>query len=104
MSVLIEFSIFPLDQGVSLSAPVSQVIAMLRDSGVAYQLTAMGTLVETDTLEDALGLIARAHTLLQAQGCERIYASIRIDSRNGPRGRLQGKPAAVAARIGPVMT
>lgn len=53
MSVLLEFSMFPTDKGESVSAYVSQVIKMIDQSGVSYRLTAMGTIIETDTLHDA---------------------------------------------------
>ncbi|MCG7963584.1 MAG: thiamine-binding protein, partial [Candidatus Thiodiazotropha taylori] len=73
MSVLLEFTIFPLDQGESVSREVSKVIEMIRESGVSYQLTAMGTLIETDTVSQALEIVERATQLLSAAGCNRIY-------------------------------
>ena len=102
MSVLLEFSIFPTDRGASVSAEVSQVIAMIRDSGVSYQLTPMGTVLETDDLASALELVERAARLLSEAGCERIYSSLKLDIRRGPTGRLQGKLDAVRNRIGEV--
>jgi uncharacterized protein YqgV (UPF0045/DUF77 family) len=35
-------------------------------------------------------------------GCERIYATVRIDSRKGSTGRLTSKVMAVRRRIGEV--
>ena len=102
MSVLVEFSMFPLDQSDSLSAHVSQLIELIRESGVDYRLTAMGTLIETEELDIALALIARCDRLLRDQGCRRIYAAIKIDSRKGPVGRLRGKIQSIEARIGHV--
>jgi len=49
MSVLLEFSMFPTDKGESVSTHVSKVIKMIHDSGVTYQLTPMGTIIETAT-------------------------------------------------------
>jgi uncharacterized protein (TIGR00106 family) len=102
MSVLLELSMFPLDQGVSLSAHVSRLIALIRDSGADHRLTAMGTIIETEKLETALALVERCNTLLQEQGCKRIYASIKLDIREGSTGRLQGKIQAVEEKIGEV--
>jgi uncharacterized protein (TIGR00106 family) len=102
MSVLLEFSMFPLDQGDSLSGHVSQLIELIRDSGTDYRLTAMGTLIETEQLDTALALVARCNERLQQQGCERIYATIKLDIRQGPSGRLQQKIQSIEQRIGSV--
>lgn len=102
MSVLLEFSMFPLDQGDSLSGHVSRLIELIRDSGADYRLTAMGTLIETEQLDTALALVARCNELLQQQGCKRIYASIKLDIREGQGGRLQQKIRSVERRIGAV--
>ena len=100
MSVLLEFSIFPTGRGESVSFEVSEVIRMIRDSGHDYQLTAMGTLIETDDLHDALALVEQAYAVLQAQGCQRVYSSIKLDIRPGKTGRIHRKIASVEARIG----
>lgn len=102
MSVLLEFSIFPTDQGESVSGPVSEVIRMIAAAGVDYQLTAMGTLIETDTVAGALAIVEQAADLLDAAGCRRIYASMKLDIRNGSSGRLAAKVAAIQTRIGEV--
>lgn len=93
---------FPTDGGESKSAQVSQVIAAIRDSGADYQLTAMGTLVETDTLEQALAVVQRAYAVLEAQGCRRVYSALKLDIRPGKEGRLHGKIESVREKIGEV--
>lgn len=102
MSVLLDLSLFPMDQGVSVSRFVAPVVAMIRDSGQACQLSPMGTLIETATLAEALALIERAQAVLDDLGCERVYAVAKFDIRKGPLGRLNGKVAAVRQRIGEV--
>lgn len=102
MSVLLEFSMFPLDKGESLSADVSQLIEAIRESGVDYRLTAMGTIIETDTLDAALSLVARCSDLLQQQGSQRIYSSLKLDIREGASGRLQKKIKSIEQHIGKV--
>lgn len=99
MSVLLEFSIFPMDQGESVSPYVAAVVQMIRDSGYPYRLTAMGTIVETENVADALALVERAHALLEAKGCRRVYANVKLDSRQGPMGRLEGKLKSVNAKL-----
>jgi uncharacterized protein (TIGR00106 family) len=99
MSVLVDLSIFPIGQDQHLSRYVAPVVQLIHDSGHAYQLTAMGTLLETETLSQALGLIERAQALLSDSGCERIYATVKLDIRIGPVGRLTQKTASVEARL-----
>ena len=102
MSTLLEFSMFPTDKGESVSAYVSPLIAMIRDSGISYQLTPMGTIVETNTLEQALSLVQQAYQMLDQAGCNRVYASLKLDIRDGREGRMQGKIDAVKRHIGEI--
>ena len=104
MSVLMEFSIFPTDRGESVSAYVSEVIAMIRESGLEYRLTPMGTIVETERLDHALKLIEQAENILTRQGCHRIYAAIKLDIRAGRDGGLKQKITSIEERIGEVKT
>ena len=102
MSVLLEFSMFPTDKGESVSEYVSQVIKLIRDSGMSYQLTPMGTIIETENLVQALGLVEVAYETLEQAGCNRIYSSLKLDIRQGKSGRLQGKLKSVQDKIGEV--
>ena len=104
MSVLLEFAMFPTDQGESVSAYVSRVIEMIRETGIPYQLTPMGTILETETLEQALAVVQQAGAVLGQAGCNRIYSSLKLDIRKGKSNRLQGKVASIQERIGEVAT
>jgi uncharacterized protein (TIGR00106 family) len=99
MSVLADLSIFPVGQGEHLSGYVASVVQLIADSGHPYQLTAMGTLFETDQLGEALSLIEQAHAILAAAGCERVYATVKLDIREGTLGRLRQKTASVEAHL-----
>lgn len=101
MSVLMQFAMFPTDKGVSASPYVSRVIAMIRESGVSYRLNAMGTIVETETLEEAQSIVARAYALLR-EDCTRVYCTVTFDIRDRETGRMQKKIAAIEEKIGPV--
>ncbi|MES9832229.1 MAG: MTH1187 family thiamine-binding protein [Candidatus Thiodiazotropha sp. LLP2] len=104
MSVLLEFSIFPLDQGESVSKEVSRVIDMIRDSGINYQLTAMGTLIETDDVGQALKIVEKATDLLSSAGCNRIYTAIKMDIRTGQNNRMESKKRSIQEHIGEIKT
>ncbi|MCB1759388.1 MAG: MTH1187 family thiamine-binding protein [Gammaproteobacteria bacterium] len=102
MSTLLEFSIFPTDRGESVSKQVSLVIAVIRDSGLPYRLTAMGTIVESSEPEQALELVARCYRTLERAGCRRVYASLKLDIRQQRDNGLQQKLDSVRERIGEV--
>jgi uncharacterized protein (TIGR00106 family) len=99
MSVLLEFSMFPTDKGESVSNEVSQVIKMISETGFSYKLTAMGTIVETDTMQEALSVVQKAHDIL-AENSERIYSSLKMDIRKNKSNRLKEKIESVENKIG----
>lgn len=102
MSVLLEFAMFPTSDecrnGSSVSHKVAKIIDMIDQSGLAYQLTPMGTIVECATVPEALGVVERAYA--QLDECERVYSTIKLDIRKGEMGRLSGKIASVENQIG----
>ena len=102
MSALLEFSMFPTDKGESVSVYVSRVLDLIKHSGVKYQLTSMGTIIETDSLGEALAVVEKSYAILEAQGCNRVYASLKIDIRGGKGDRMQQKISSIQEKIGKV--
>jgi len=99
MSALVEFSMFPTEATQSKSIFVARVLDIVDKSGLAYQLTPMGTIMEGETVEEVLAVINKAYEELQID-CERVYSSIKIDYRKGAIGRLGNKVASVEAKLG----
>jgi uncharacterized protein (TIGR00106 family) len=99
MSALVEFSMFPTEKTQSKSAFVARVLDIVDQSGLEYQLTPMGTIIEGETVEEVLAVINKAYEALQTD-CERVYSSIKIDYRKGPIGRLGKKVNAVEEKLG----
>nr|VFJ46445.1 MAG: uncharacterized protein, MTH1187 family [Candidatus Kentron sp. FM]VFJ53272.1 MAG: uncharacterized protein, MTH1187 family [Candidatus Kentron sp. FM]VFK07237.1 MAG: uncharacterized protein, MTH1187 family [Candidatus Kentron sp. FM] len=104
MSVLLEFSMFPTDKGESVSQYVSEIIKIIRNADVDYRLTPMGTLIETDDITQALGLVEQAYNTLEGLGCNRVYSVLKLDIRNGKTNRLSQKIKSVTDKIGHVNT
>ena len=98
MSVIIEFSIFPLDKGVSLSPYVARALKMIQESGLPYELNPMGTCVEGEWSE-VMNLVDHCFQELQKDS-DRVYLALKADYRQGPSGRLQGKVESVKAKLG----
>jgi len=101
MSVLMEFAMFPTDKGASVSEYVSKVIQMIRTEAKEYKLTAMGTIIETDTMSEALAIIQKASDIL-SENSDRVYSSIKFDIQKNKNNRLQSKIQSVENKIGTV--
>jgi uncharacterized protein (TIGR00106 family) len=101
MSTILEFAMFPTDKGAGVSQYVSQIIAHIRESGHAYQLTPMGTIVETASLRESLQLMQECYDILEP-AAERIYCSAKFDIRKGNIGRIEQKIQSIEEKIGKV--
>ena len=101
MSVLVNFAIFPTDKGDSVSEFVSQVIKMISESGFAYKLNSMGTVVETNTMDEALDIISKSYKVLEPFS-KRVYCTATFDIQKAKDNRLSGKIASIENRIGEV--
>lgn len=97
MSVIVEFSIFPLDKGESLSPYVARALKTIQESGLSYELNPMGTCVEGEWSE-VMALVGRCFQELE-KDCNRITLSLKADYRKGPGGRLKSKVASVKAKL-----
>ena len=101
MSALLDFAIFPTDKGDSVSQYVSKVIEMIRESGVDYQLTAMGTLIETETFSEGLDIVNKAYAILEPHS-DRVYCTMTADIQSKKNDRLSSKVNAIESKIGKV--
>ncbi|SMO68966.1 uncharacterized protein, MTH1187 family [Balnearium lithotrophicum] len=99
MSVLVEFAMFPTDKGESVSSYVSRIIKMIDESGIPYRLTPMGTVFETETMDEALSIIKKAYELLEPD-CNRVYSVVKFDIRKGRSNRLEQKIRSVERKLG----
>jgi uncharacterized protein (TIGR00106 family) len=102
MSVLLEFAMFPTSdncrEGSSVSTQVAKIIDAIDKSRVSYQLTPMGTVVETETMREALDIIELAYE--QVKDCERVYSSLKFDIRHNSTNRLLSKIKSVENNLG----
>ena len=101
-SVLLEFSMFPTDVGESKSEYVSEVVRYVRDSGYPYQLTPMATIVECESMGEALDLVKSCYEVLESKNCGKIYSVLKFDIREGKTNRLVQKIKSVEDKIGTV--
>ena len=96
--VMLEFAMAPHGQGESLSAHVARILDVIDKSGVPYQLTPMGTLLEGEW-DQVIGVVTACLRELE-RDCSRIGVNLKIDYRQGPGGRLKSKIDKVERQLG----
>ncbi len=96
--VLLEFSMSPFDKGESLSQYVARSLDIVDKSGLPYQLTPMGTIVEGEW-DEVMALVTSCYKAM-SRDCGRISTSIKIDYRAGKGGRLKSKIRSIETRLG----
>jgi uncharacterized protein (TIGR00106 family) len=96
--VLLEFSVSPLGAGESVSPIVARCLQIVEESGLPYQLHAMGTLVEGE-LEAVMDIMRRCVEAVAADH-NRVTCTAKLDLRRGHSGRLQAKVASVERQLG----
>jgi uncharacterized protein (TIGR00106 family) len=96
--VLLEFSVTPLGAGESVAPYVARCVEIIDQSGLDYQLHAMGTIIEGE-LAATLDVLKRCVDAL-AVDCERVSVTAKLDYRAGASGRLKSKVARVEKLIG----
>ena len=96
--VLLEFAMAPGGKGESLSEYVARILDVIDRSGVSYQLTPMGTILEGEW-DQVMGVVTACFRALESD-CTRISMNLKVDYRAGPLGRMKSKTAKVEERLG----
>ncbi len=91
--MLAELSIVPLGKDVHFSRVVAEFLKIVQKSGLDYELTAMGTIIEGDR-DKVFDVIKECHEKALGES-ERVLTSISIDDFKGKTGRLKGKVDSV---------
>ena len=97
MSLLINFSIFPLDKGESVSQYVARAVKIIKDSGLPYKLGAMGTSIEGEW-DEVMEVVTRCFEELK-QDCSRVYMGITGDYRKIGPDRIVSKVESVESKL-----
>ena len=96
--VLLEFAMYPVGKGESLSPYVARSLDIIDRSGLAYQLTPMGTILEGEW-DEVMAVVTACFEAMRAD-CPRVEVALKVDYREGEASRLDSKIAAVEAQLG----
>ncbi len=98
---IMEISIVPV--GTS-TASVSQYVAntvkvLKKQKGIRYELTSMGTIVESDSLEVLLNIAKKMHDSIFKSNIKRVVTTIKIDDRKDKKLTMSGKINSVQKKV-----
>lgn len=97
MSTIVQLSIFPVDKGDHLSPYVARALGVIRDSGLPYELGAMGTCIEGEWSE-VMAVVSNCFDALKAD-CNRIIVNIKADYKKTGSGRMSSKVDSVRDKM-----
>jgi uncharacterized protein (TIGR00106 family) len=97
MSVIVQFSIFPVDKGESLSEYVADSIRIIEQSGLPYTIGPMGTSIEGQW-DDIMAVITRCFNELSKKS-SRVYLTMNADWRKDKDNRLTAKVDSVRKKL-----
>lgn len=83
-----DFAILPVGtETTNCKDYVAVAVQSIKDSGLNYQLTGMGTQIEADNLEELYSAIAEAQEAIFELGIGRVYTVIKVDDRRDVENR-----------------
>ena len=98
---VVEISVAPLGTSTpSVSAYVAACVEVVAASGLKYQLTPMGTVVE-GPIDDILPVLREMHEVPFSKGAVRVSTLIKIDDRRDRHEHdMSGKVSSVTEKLG----
>lgn len=98
---IMEISVVPVGTGSpSISDYVARAVKLLEvRRGLRYELTAMGTIVEAERVEELLEVALELHKSVFERGAVRVLTSIKIDERRDKALTMGGKVRSVREKL-----
>ncbi len=97
MSVMLEFSMYPLGKEESLSKHVSESLKIIAKSNVNYRFGPMSAVLEGEW-EEVMKVVDQCYEKMK-QNCNRIFCHISIDYREDRLDGLISKIESVAKKL-----
>ena len=86
--MLAELTITPMCETEDIADWLAMVIDIIDESGVDYQVTAMGTLIESNDWDELMGVVHQCHNAILSN-CARVQTDLKIDEHKGRTGMLE---------------
>lgn len=101
MSAIMNFAIFPIDKGAHIGEYVSKVVEYIKDCGLTYQFSPMGTIIEAPTVPELLKVVEKAYEIMDPIS-DRVYCVMNMDYNKNKTDLIEKKRSSVENRIGKV--
>lgn len=96
--MVLELTIIPRGGGQSTSTAIARLVKIIENSGLDYQMTAFGTLME-GTWDQLMDLAKRCHFEVR-QDSERVLTFMRLDDYGERTGEIAGAVTRVEQKLG----
>jgi uncharacterized protein (TIGR00106 family) len=96
--MLVELSIIPLGQGVHVSEDIAEVLELVDESGLPYQLTPSGTCIEGEW-DEVMALARRCHERVRARSSH-VITTLEIEDDGEALNKLTRNVASVEEKLG----
>lgn len=93
--IIAQISVTPIGVGTSIHRYVKIALKEIENSGLNYELNAMATVVEAESLDKLLDVIKRVHNAVIEEGAKRVITEIKIDDRRDKESTIKSKIEAV---------
>lgn len=98
---IMEISVVPVgteDSSISGYVACSEDV-LKRSKGIKWQVTAMGTIVESDSLDELFSIARKMHEEAMLCGVKRVFTDISIDDRRDKQMSMEAKVESVMKKI-----
>jgi uncharacterized protein (TIGR00106 family) len=99
--MVLELTIIPRGQGSSISGDIADLVKIIEGSGLDYQMTAFGTLIE-GTWDQLMDLAKECHFEVRKKN-ERVLTMMRLDDNGKQTGEIGGAVSRVEQKLGRVV-
>lgn len=96
--MLVEMSIIPVGGDAHLSDQIAEVLRIVDESGLPYQLTPAGTCIEGEW-DAVMALVRRCHEQVRTHASH-VFTTIKIEDEAGAENKLMKNVASVAEKVG----
>ena len=98
---IMEISVIPVGtKTTSVSKFVASAIKILKEyKGIKYEITSMGTIVESDSLRKLLDIAEKMHEGIFKEGAKRVLTSLKIDDRRDKKISMESKVKSVKEKL-----
>ncbi|MEO0102125.1 MAG: MTH1187 family thiamine-binding protein [candidate division WOR-3 bacterium] len=88
---IVDLSVVPIGTKTpGVSEYVRAAVKIIKESGLKYSISPMGTAIEGD-LKEIFDLILKIHEVLVKMGCQRLLTTIKIDDRRDKCQTMEDK-------------